>query len=294
MPNSLQTRSKTTTNAELIERSAIMEDMSAALKEEVEEIASEINEPTISLVMSRWKLGDRLSKIRDNKKVYGANSLEKVFSYFGEYHRSTLVNATKLRDCYTEAAIKDAIEMKSPTGRILELSHLVEICRLPAKPQRLEWQKKVVNDGITVRDLNSEIDKVLDKPASRIPGSTPLGPPLKCPNTLNGILEQMRSNVSLVKRRAEEVWSDAEKGLVYLYDQTPPDKLAELQPKIQETEAVVEETIDGLDSLLRELRVMDTNISSRKTKPLALPNPFGGEDDEEEEVEETEEVNEEA
>ena len=151
-----------------------------------------------------------------------------------------VVSAAQLRLCfnlfyyysegpaYRELAKQEAI---SPT-------HALRLASISEGPLRRELQEKVVEENLSVRDLDREIKKTQPKPRKRGAGR-----PFKVPSSLTKALTHLSTQAEVYRKAHEKIWFGEE----YNISQVVPD-LASSQLSKELRKQLVE-ALEGCESL---------------------------------------------
>lgn len=95
--------------------------------------------------------------IRENAK-YGEVAVEKIARSLGR-DASSLHDYANVVQCWGPVEFKQLMKRKSRKGLPLSISHLIELTGVRSAPQRAKLLEKALTEGLSVRDLRSQISE---------------------------------------------------------------------------------------------------------------------------------------
>jgi hypothetical protein len=140
----------------------IVAEMTDPLRAKYQEIRKLLAELTAHDVRSRHKIGLLVREIHDDRdKLYGTQAVGKLAESFG-LDEDTLYRYATVAETWNEEQIVEILKRENIHGRPLSWSHLVALAKVSDAEEREQFLAKAIDEGLSVRELES----LIDRPAS--------------------------------------------------------------------------------------------------------------------------------
>jgi len=161
----MNSSARKTSNPSIAERkkAAGQEKMSDILFEKYEAIRELQKKLNLREAEGKYDIGVLVAEVIKLENAYGARSVEKLTEAL-RHHHSTLRNYASVADTWEPDDFKALMKRKGKRGLPISFSHLVQISKIGDPAERDEWVDRVLNEGLSVRDLKKrwadEMDEV--------------------------------------------------------------------------------------------------------------------------------------
>ena len=168
-----------------------------------------------------------------NGTMYGQHFFDKLAEAIQVVSAATLRACFNLSYYYSDAAFRELSSYKAIT-----LTHALRLASIEDDQLRKELQEKVIDENLTVRDLEREIAK--DQPRPRKRGA---GRPFKVPSSLKKALTHLNEQSTLYRHAHEKIWFGEQFNIAEKVPDLPSSVLSE------DLRGQLEEALEGCESL---------------------------------------------
>ncbi len=170
---------------------------------------------------------------KTNGTMYGQHFFDKLAEAIQVVSAATLRACFNLSYYYSDAAFRELSSYKGIT-----LTHALRLASIEDDQLRRELQEKVIDENLTVKDLEREIKK--DQPKPRKRGA---GRPFKVPSSLKKALTHLNEQSTLYRHAHEKIWFGEQFNIAEKVPDLPSSVLSE------DLREQLEEALEGCESL---------------------------------------------
>jgi hypothetical protein len=202
---------------------------------------------------------ERVEKEREkyNRTMYGQHFFERLADAIQVFSAVTLRLCFNLYYYYPEGpAFRDLASHKtiSPT-------HALRLASINEGPLRRKLQEKVIDEKLTVRDLDRAIKAAYPKPR-RKKGA---GRPYKVPSSLTKALIHITAQSDTYRRAHEDIWFGEKFNIAVAVPDIPADRLSDsLRQQLEETLKGCESLARVAEAEVKELRSVLAQVDERR------------------------------
>jgi hypothetical protein len=245
------------------EEQCAFEQMNDPLREAVLKMRDIVRNEQVSLIESRYKLGQLVLEIKDHPEVYGAMSDIQTAAFFGELGKTVYQVARRLAETYTPEEIKMITEQKNPeTGHQIRYEHLNTLLRVEDKTVIGEGIAVCLAGSLSTRELakwvNAQLQQKHEVKTTRQPR----------PKTFSGILENIKAVVGQISVQFEEKWGEDGSLITETFKRTPQEKLT------KDTIQAIDEVLVNLKEHAKAIKAIADELSAaRKRAQYVVKTP---------------------
>jgi hypothetical protein len=258
------------------EQAQAYEEMNDPLRQKALEIRDLMSSEVTQLLEAEYRLGTVVKEIYDNPGTYGATSDVKLARFFGDYGRTKIANARRIRERYTPERFQELVNARGPDGHQLEYTHLALLLRVEDDDQADALANQVLESSWSVGELKAYL-------ASKTQAQKQATPPrtMPRPRMFLGFVEQVASHAGMCRDAYEESWQEGE-AIRDAFDRVPAEQLDEDYRKmVREAALAATAAAEELKYIAEQLEGIEKRIAGaldrRRSggKRLTIP---GGDD----------------
>jgi hypothetical protein len=240
------------------EQAQAYEEMNDPLRQKTLEMRALMYSQVTHQLESEYRLGTVVKEIYDNPGTYGATSDIKLAKFFGDYGRTKIANARRIRERYEPEHFKELMNARGPDGHRLEYTHLALLLRVEDDNKADELANQVLDSSWSVNELKSYLaSKAQPKKQATPPRTTPK------PKTFFGFMEQVASHAELCRKAYEESW-DQGQSIRDAFDEVTAEEIDEdCRERVQEVASAATAAADELRDIARQLQAIEKTVAGR-------------------------------